>query len=578
LPGGGRKYSGTHSKGLIWLKNEAGCYFPNHLVRKGTKSVILYSHGNGGSLGDFKSIVWHYAQWFNTSVFAIEYPGYGPAEGVAGEESVNDNLRTAYNFLLFLGYPAKNIVFMGYSIGTGPSIQLASELCQAGTPPGALITIAAYLSICDIVRDLKGSIEMIRSILAGVIDNRWDSGTKVASVTCPSLFVHGALDEVIPCEHSERLFANCASAVKRLRICPKADHTHFEEPSDTVDPIANFLSEVFRPDQTAQIIQIPARFTVCPESVLQREALAKQRENISIAELGFQGFGDTCESTCFNIFGFFDWMVGNKVTGSTKTTMPDNITVNGAASHGQKGASSSATAAAAAAATSAASAGGGGFGDDETAAGAAGAKSPGGQFVLPGQNTGPSVLAPLQGTAAAGDGGPSSSSSSSSARPREYSASVASAASSSATTNYEGMSTVTMQSSSTRAGPAVVATGASASSADAMKVLRGYYDAFNKHDILAAVAYLAPDVKVKFPDSKKNWSSSAAAFDRYTTMFRKSPSLKGKFSLLDVVHESSRTTIAVYCHFTCNVSGVDTVREMVYVVEGHRITIIDNKY
>ena len=72
------------------------------------------------------------------------------------------------------------------------------------------------------------------------------------------------------------------SLVKRLRICPKADHTHFEEPSDTVDPIANFLSEVFRPDQTAQIIQIPARFTVCPESVLQREALAKQRENISI--------------------------------------------------------------------------------------------------------------------------------------------------------------------------------------------------------------------------------------------------------------------------------------------------------
>jgi hypothetical protein len=130
LPGGGRKYSGTHSKGIIWLKNEAGQKFPNHFVRKGTKSVLLYSHGNGGSLGDFKSIVWHYAQWFNTSVFAIEYPGYGPAEGIASEESVNDNLKTAYDFLLFLGYPSNNIILMGYSIGTGPSIKLASELCQ----------------------------------------------------------------------------------------------------------------------------------------------------------------------------------------------------------------------------------------------------------------------------------------------------------------------------------------------------------------------------------------------------------------------------------------------------------------
>ena len=99
LPGGGRKYSGcanghlafqahliahsyitknlqlvisivdilspgTHSKGLIWLKNEAGQHFPNHLIRKGTKSILLYSHGNGGSLGDFKSITFFYAQWY----------------------------------------------------------------------------------------------------------------------------------------------------------------------------------------------------------------------------------------------------------------------------------------------------------------------------------------------------------------------------------------------------------------------------------------------------------------------------------------------------------------------------------
>ena len=55
-------------------------------------------------------------------------------------------------------------------------------------------------------------------------------------------------------------------------------------------------------------------------------------------------------------------------------------------------------------------------------------------------------------------------------------------------------------------------TGATTSSADAMKVLRGYYDAFNKHDILAAVAFLAIDVKVKFPDSKKNWSSAAGEY------------------------------------------------------------------
>jgi hypothetical protein len=63
LPGNGRKYSGKSSKGLLWLCNSQGQYFPNHYIRKTSKSVILYSHGNGGSLGDFKSIVTFYATW-----------------------------------------------------------------------------------------------------------------------------------------------------------------------------------------------------------------------------------------------------------------------------------------------------------------------------------------------------------------------------------------------------------------------------------------------------------------------------------------------------------------------------------
>lgn len=166
---------------------------------------------------------------------------------------------------------------MGYSIGTGPSIQLASELSIAGSPPGAVITIAAYLSICDIVRDLKGSIKLVSSLLAGIIDNRWDSEKKIQSVTCPCLFVHGELDEVIPSRHSKILYEKCGSSIKKLRTCPKADHTHFEEPVDTVHPIANFLSDFFKPDLSVHVIQIPARFSLCPQSVLFREANMKNK-------------------------------------------------------------------------------------------------------------------------------------------------------------------------------------------------------------------------------------------------------------------------------------------------------------
>lgn len=212
-------------------------------------------------------------QRFNSSIFAVEYPGYGPAEGDSCEESVNDNVKTAFEFLLSLGYPTSNIVIMGYSIGTGPTIQLASELCDAGTPPGAIVTIAAFLSICDIVRDLRRS--LLISLFADAIANRWNSGEKIKKVTCPSMFVHGLIDEVIPYEHSEKLFQSCPAEGKRLRLVPEADHIRFEEPVDTVQPIAAFLKENLKPDNSIEIEVIPAHCFVCPNSVLDREVAAK---------------------------------------------------------------------------------------------------------------------------------------------------------------------------------------------------------------------------------------------------------------------------------------------------------------
>ena len=144
--------------------------------------------------------------------------------------------------------------------------------------------------------------------------------------------------------------------------------------------------------------------------------------------------------------------------------------------------------------------------------------------------------------------------------------------------SYTGDSSSDVSANASISVSAIQGSSSAVPSANALKVLRGYYEAFNNHNIPAAVGYLAGDISVTFPDPKKNWSSSAAAFDRYTTMFRKSPHLKGKFSLLDISNENGRTNITVYCHFTCSPSGVNTVREMVYIIENDVIQIIHNKY
>ena len=230
LPAKGKNYSGTRSTGLVWLQNKKGDSFPSQYLNKGSAKVILYCHGNGGTLGDFKNIITFYSDCLHTSIFAPEYPGYGPAEGVPDESSVNDNVVVALAFLVDeLKYKHCNIILLGYSIGTGPAIQLASNLCEQNTPPAAVVSIAGFMSVCDIVRGWKG--DMFAKLLADFLDNRWDNMQKLCYVDCPILFLHGEKDNIIPFEHSQKMYAICSSKFKDLHICKQADHSRFNEVS-----------------------------------------------------------------------------------------------------------------------------------------------------------------------------------------------------------------------------------------------------------------------------------------------------------------------------------------------------------
>lgn len=167
---------------------------------------------------------------------------------------------------------------MGYSIGSGPSIHLGAELCARGTPPGGIITVAAFTSVRDIVQDLKGN-QVIAVLAPIVMMERWPSIENVAKLTCPVLFIHGQLDNLIPYHHSERLFGACASTLKVLHLCPRADHVKFREPWDTVDPVITFLRAHFHPIKDVHL-SIPWATVRCPQSVVDNheQMLASKKE------------------------------------------------------------------------------------------------------------------------------------------------------------------------------------------------------------------------------------------------------------------------------------------------------------
>lgn len=416
---------------------------------------------------------------FNSSIFAVEYPSYGPAEGDACEETVNDNVRTAFEFLRdTLGYPVQNIVIMGYSIGTGPTIHLAADLCENGTPPAAIVTIAAFLSICDIVRDLKRSLIVY---FADAIANRWNSGERIKKVTCPVLLLHGLLDEVIPYEHSEKLFAACPSLGKRLRLVPDADHIHFEEPVDTVQPIATFLKENLRPNNNVEIGPIPPENFACPVSVLNREVLAKGH--------GLGADGQEMRS-CSVVESMFSWVFdvsnalveggsvvasGSSAIASTSLSVVTETFGNSFASVEDLKQETDV--------------------EEEKKVAAENSEPKHRHITMPSPEKG----SPLYN----GNRGSNSNSYPSSSSKQGGSATDA---------------TVKID----------------------MHILSSYFEALNRQDLLAVVGFLDQDIAVRFTDdSRRNWSSSSVAFEKFFAMFKDMPDLKVAYNVLDVKHGKS---------------------------------------
>ena len=94
-----------------------------YVAPKVTKALIIYFHGNAGSLdlraGRFKWVVED-----GTGLLALSYRGYGGSTGKPTETGLISDGMAAYDFVL-ARFPARNIVLWGESIGTGVAVAVS---------------------------------------------------------------------------------------------------------------------------------------------------------------------------------------------------------------------------------------------------------------------------------------------------------------------------------------------------------------------------------------------------------------------------------------------------------------------
>jgi fermentation-respiration switch protein FrsA (DUF1100 family) len=178
---------------------------------KENKPVVLYFHGNGGSVahrvGRFRRLVDD-----GTGLVALSYRGYGGSDGSPTEEGLIADARAAYDFAR-AKFPDAKIVLWGESLGTGVAVAIAAEKNVA-----AVILESPFTSTADIAFATYPFLPV--SLL---MKDQFHSDERIGKVKAPLLIMHGARDRVVPLRFGEQLFA-LANEPKQFVRFPDGGH------------------------------------------------------------------------------------------------------------------------------------------------------------------------------------------------------------------------------------------------------------------------------------------------------------------------------------------------------------------
>ena len=158
--------------------------------------TILICHGNAGNIGDRL----HTLKLFHNlclNVFIFDYRGYGNSPGKPSEKGTYQDALAAWNYLTDVRQiPATSVILFGRSLGAAVAAWLAER-----EKPAGLVLESTFTSVPDLGRNLYPYLP-IRLL------SRYSYNTLrlLGQIKCPVLIAHSKADEIIPFQHSLKLY------------------------------------------------------------------------------------------------------------------------------------------------------------------------------------------------------------------------------------------------------------------------------------------------------------------------------------------------------------------------------------
>ncbi|KAK8934317.1 hypothetical protein KSP39_PZI014766 [Platanthera zijinensis] len=232
--GGKLVVSGIHrdpSMDVLMVENRKGNKIVAFYLRNPyAKLTVLYSHGNATDLGQLYELFVQLKLNLRVNLMGYDYSGYGASSGKPSESNTYADIEAIYECLQTeYGVSQEDIVLYGQSLGSGPTLHLASRLprlrgvvLHSAILSGLRVLCHVNFSFClDIYNNVK----------------------KIKKVKSPVLVIHGTDDEVVNRLHGYRLWKLARDPYEPLWI-KGGTHCNLELYPDFILHLSHFIKDM----------------------------------------------------------------------------------------------------------------------------------------------------------------------------------------------------------------------------------------------------------------------------------------------------------------------------------------------
>ena len=224
----------------IFIKVENNCKIHVRLHRSlAAKFSIIFFHGNGEIVADYNGLA-EYFLALGCELIVCDFRGYGRSEGTPTLRSTLIDASTIYCYLRDNNILKTNVCVMGRSLGSAPAI----ELCVRFSTITCCVIESGYADPIPLVERRGLRINNITLEENALFNN----STKIRSVKCPILIMHGEVDSLISPEEAKLNYNNACSQKKSLEILKGVGHNDMmmAENNAYFTILSNFFTQVLR--------------------------------------------------------------------------------------------------------------------------------------------------------------------------------------------------------------------------------------------------------------------------------------------------------------------------------------------